>query len=155
MECIHGNADTNMHRRASCSDGVNNVALRSACWDQLQGCYVIVMGATSSVSPAIIAPAVILACTHCILISHLLHCRFMPPIEAADVLCSLDNEDSCMDTYQQVSPLSASLTVHACRSQSGLWPGVLSTPFFCQPALVCCVNCCTLSPLMLQSQSSL
>ena len=46
--------------------------------------------------------------------SHLLHCRFMPPIEAADVLCSLDNEDSCMDTYQQVSPLSASLTVRAC-----------------------------------------
>ena len=29
-------------------------------------------------------------------------CRFMPPIEAANVLCSLDNEDSCMDTYQQV-----------------------------------------------------
>ena len=28
--------------------------------------------------------------------------RFMPPVEAADVLCSLDNEDSCMDTYQQV-----------------------------------------------------
>ncbi len=26
----------------------------------------------------------------------------MPPIEAANVLCSLDNEDSCMDTYQQV-----------------------------------------------------
>ena len=68
----------------------------------------------------------------------------MPPIEAADVLCSLDNEDSCMDTYQQVSPLSASLTVHACRSQSGLWPGVLSSAFLCQSALVCSVNCCTL-----------
>lgn len=31
-----------------------------------------------------------------------LYFKFMPPIEAADVLCSLDNEDSCMDTYQQV-----------------------------------------------------
>jgi len=34
--------------------------------------------------------------------SRILLCRFMPPIEAANVLCSLDNEDSCMDTYQQV-----------------------------------------------------
>lgn len=28
--------------------------------------------------------------------------RFMPPVAAADVLRSLDNEDSCMDVYQEV-----------------------------------------------------
>ena len=115
----------------------------------------VAWNATSGISSEFLALAAILASTHCFLMFHLLHCRFMPPVEAADVLCSLDNEDSCMDTYQQVSLLSASLTVHACRSHSGPWPRALSSMFSCQPALVCSVSCCPLSALMLQSQSSL